>query len=301
MRNLIVILFIVSVFTVKGQIAQHNSFPTMQPSHILDDKLENISFAYSLRIVESDYNGPLIRLRRSSDNSEQDFFHSDNDIVDIAAINTWRGTDNVFVHTWYDQSGLGRNAIQTVTNQQPRFYPNNPSHPYFQGDGSNDALVVDTPLGIRELTNNGDQGTVLSIMNVTRRNQTSWGSATGGSRWFVHANWGNNAIYFDPGDCCNNPRAFNNAANVGVFKHYSFIKTDTNVIMRESGIERVNGTFTLNRFTGNAAFGICAASNQNNTFSHSTTSFMELIMYSTNVTPTIYQEIEDNAIIFWNL
>ncbi|MGB6269458.1 MAG: arabinofuranosidase catalytic domain-containing protein [Olleya sp.] len=297
MKHYIYIIILFYAVTSNGQVADYNQFPSMQPQHILDEKLESISFAFSLRILESDYNGALIRLRRASDNLEEDFYCNDKDMVDIDAINTWRNGANVYVTIWYDQSGLNRNAIQATINAQPRFYPVSPL-PYFQGDGVNDALIVNTPNGIQDVTNNGDQGTVLTIMNTTRRNQTSWGSATGSSRWFLHGNWGNNSIYFDPGQCCNNPRSYLNTVNSGSFIQYSFLKTDTNVIMRDSGIEKVNGVFNLSPFLGNAPFGIGAA---NGAFSFATTSFMEFIMYKTDISATTYEEIEENAITFWNL
>ncbi|HBS11541.1 MAG TPA: hypothetical protein DEO36_03215, partial [Flavobacteriaceae bacterium] len=124
MRLNFFLFFVMTWSFCTGQIAQYNHFPTMKPSHILDEKLDDISFAMSFRILESDYEGPLVRLRRASDNAELDFYHADNDIVDVDAINTWRAGANVYVVVWYDQSSLGRNAIQPTQNRQPRFFPN---------------------------------------------------------------------------------------------------------------------------------------------------------------------------------
>ncbi|MDC1162349.1 arabinofuranosidase catalytic domain-containing protein [Tenacibaculum sp.] len=282
-----------------SQIAKFNHFPTFKPLHILDDKLENISFALSMRVLESDYNGPLIRLRRASDNAEQDFSWSDNDIVDITAINNWRGTSNVFIHTWYDQSGLGRDAIQTINNQQPRFFPDI-NNPYFQGDGSNDHLTIDTPNGIQDVTNNGDQGTVLGVMRATRKSQHTFGVLVNRNRWSTHINWNNNRVYFDPGFCCNPTRSFFNSSGINVWIHYTFIKTNTNVIARSSGIQRFNGIHVNAKCTRTEDFAIGWATG-NKPASHSTTSFTELIMYKTDIVNTQYQEIEENSILFWAL
>jgi len=282
-----------------AKISNYNHFPTMHPSHILDDKLTDISFAFSMRVLVSDYNGPLIRLRRASDNTELDFSWGDNDIIDIDAINSWRNGSNVYIHTWYDQSGLGRDAIQTETSRQPRFYPD-ATKPYFQGDGSNDHLTVDTPNGIQDVTNNGNQGTVLAVMQATKKAQHTFGVLTTSDRWSSHINWVNNNVYFDPGVCCNNPRFFANATYVNRWIHYTFMKTNTHAIARANGVEKFNGTHTTGRCTRKEDFAIGWATG-NEAGNHSTVSFVEFIMYKIDITTSHYQEIEKNAIPYWSL
>ena len=290
-------LFVIVWSFCTGQIAQYNYFPTMKPSHILDEKLDDISFALSFRILESDYEGPLVRLRRTSDDVELDFYHNDNDIVDVDAINTWRSGANVYVVTWYDQSGLGRNAIQPTKNRQPRFYPN-AAKPYFQGDGSNDHLEVQT--SIQVVTNSGVNGTVFMVASATKKSQHTFGVLRGVNRWSSHINWSNNNLYFDPGICCNNPRYYSNGASVGVWKQYTFFKTNTHVVARLNGVEKINGVHTKGRCTINDNFTIGWAKGDQS-YNHSTTLFQEFIMYSTDVSTAYYQEIENNAMLFWSL
>ena len=296
--SFIFVLFL-SPMVLYAKISNYNQFPTMQPSHILDGKLNNISFALGMRVLVSDYNGPVIRLRRVSDNAEQDFGWGDDDKVDISAINSWRNGADVFVHIWYDQSGLGRNAVQDITNQQPKFYPH-PNNPYFQGDGSNDHLTVDTPNGIQDVTNKGNEGTVLSVMRATTKAQHTFGVLTGSNRWSSHINWVNNNVYFDPGVCCNNPRFFENATYVNQWVHYTFIKTNTHAIARVDSVEKLNGTHTTGRCTRKEDFAIGWATG-NETRGHSTASFLEFIMYKTDIDISHYQEIEENAITYWSL
>lgn len=271
----------------------------MKPMHILDEKLTDISFAFSMRVLESDYNGPIIRLRRAGDNAEQDFGWGDDDIVDINAINTWRGGNNVFVHTWYDQSGLNRDAIQTNINQQPQFFPII-NQPFFQGDGVDDYLIIDTPNGVQDVTNAGNQGTVITIAKASTKSQHSFGVLTNSDRWSSHINWSNNNLYFDPGICCNATRFFPNAGNLGLWEVYTFIKTNTNAIARSGGVQRFNGAHTTGRCTRTEDFAIGWA-NGNGTGNRSTTGFIEFIMYRTDIVASEYQEIEGNSIIFWGL
>lgn len=292
-------IFLLFTSVSYGKIANYNYFPTLQPLHVLDEQLSDISFAFSMRVLVSDYDGPLIRLRRASDSMEQDFGWGDNDIVDIDAINAWRGGSNVFVHTWYDQSGLGRNAVQTTNNSQPRFYPDS-VRPYFQGDGTNDHLTIHTPSGIQDVTNSGVEGTVITVIKATRKNQHTFGVLTNSDRWSTHINWSNNNVYFDPGVCCNNPRFFSNSGNENVWNQYTFIRTSTNSIARLAGTQMFNGTYRNGRCTRTEDFAIgWATGNQSN--NHSTSSFLEFIMYSTDVTVNKYQMIEENSIIFWNI
>lgn len=83
------------------------------------DTYSGASAGYSLRKLSSTYSGSCIRVRRSSDNTEQDFGFVSN-ALDTTSLLTFVGAGNGFVTTWYDQSGLGRNAIQTTALSQPK-------------------------------------------------------------------------------------------------------------------------------------------------------------------------------------
>lgn len=293
----ILLLFISTL--ICAQITHVHQFPSMQPQHVLDNNLENISFAFSMRVLNSDYDAPLVKLRRASDNTEQDFGWSDNDIVDVSAIDTWRNGSNVYIVTWYDQSELGRNATQTDSNKQPQFYTDT-NMPYFKGDGANDYLTVDTTNGIQDLITNGSEGTVLGVMKATTKIQHTFGVLNGTNRWSTHINWVDNNLYFDPGICCNSPRSFNNSSNVNVWQQYTFIKTTTNAVARAGGVQKFNGAHTTGRCTITEDFAIgWAAGNQSGY--NSTTSFSEFVMYKTDISTAIILEIEENTITFWNL
>lgn len=85
--------------------------------------------AYSLRKLSpnSVYSGAAIRIRRSSDNTEQDInfvSSSANAKIDTSALLSFVGANNGFVTTWYDQSGNNRNAYQTTGQNQPTIVVN---------------------------------------------------------------------------------------------------------------------------------------------------------------------------------
>lgn len=76
---------------------------------------------YSLRRLLSTYAGSAIRVRRSSDNAEQDIgFDATTKMLDIAALLAFIGANSGFVKTYYDQSGAGHDFTQATTTKQPR-------------------------------------------------------------------------------------------------------------------------------------------------------------------------------------
>jgi hypothetical protein len=83
------------------------------------DTYTGAAAAYSLRLLRSAYTGDAIRVRRASDNTEQDIGFVSNEL-DISALTTFCSGTNGFVKTWYDQSGNGYDATQTTDASQPQ-------------------------------------------------------------------------------------------------------------------------------------------------------------------------------------
>jgi hypothetical protein len=77
--------------------------------------------AYSLRKLTPNATN-CIRVRRSSDNTEQDIgfvANVPNSPIDTAALLAFVGAGNGFVTAWYDQSTNGRNTTQSTAARQP--------------------------------------------------------------------------------------------------------------------------------------------------------------------------------------
>lgn len=104
--------------TRKGSIANFMGNIPAIPGFLLD-AAPNAIRAYSLRLLKGSYTGNLIKVRRASDNTEQDIGLSGVSL-DTSALQTFcAGTDG-FITTWYDQSGNGVNATQTTSADQPK-------------------------------------------------------------------------------------------------------------------------------------------------------------------------------------
>jgi len=86
---------------------------------ILDTLSVAPAAAYSLRLLRAAYAGFCIRVRRSSDNTEQNIGFVSG-VIDTVALLAFVGAGDGFVVTWYDQSVNARNATQATAANQPR-------------------------------------------------------------------------------------------------------------------------------------------------------------------------------------
>lgn len=113
---------------LKADIANINGLTVPSAAAYLLDTYTGAAAAYSVRRLNSLYTGACMRVRRDSDNTEQDIGFDSNGDLDTAAIATFVGSGNTgFVKTWYDQSqsggtGSGNDADQTTAASQPQIY-----------------------------------------------------------------------------------------------------------------------------------------------------------------------------------
>lgn len=145
------------------------------------DTYPNAAAAYSLRLLRTAYTGSTIRVRRSSDNTEQDIGFVNNEL-DTSSLTSFCGSGDGFVTTWYDQSGNGYNATQSTASQQPQIVSSGSvilenTKPTLQFDGSNDFFVNNsinitqpiTKFTIAKNTDNSKAGVFTDSNNTTNR------------------------------------------------------------------------------------------------------------------------------------
>ena len=99
--------------------AKGATFTKFFPVFVLD-LVPGAAAAYSTRLLSGAYTGPALRVRRSSDNTEQDIGFTSLGVLDESALLAFVGANNAFVSIWYDQSGNSRHASQATTANQPR-------------------------------------------------------------------------------------------------------------------------------------------------------------------------------------
>ena len=164
-----------------------------QKQLLLDQIAEVPHTAFGLHRLKLGYRGPLIRVRRASDNVERDIYYDVAGNLNTSDLLSFIGASSGFVTTLYDLSGQGRDATQTTSAQQWRLV---------------NAGVLETlntvnnrpaPATLGLLPPVYDGGAVIQTLSVvtTWRNQTTSGtgslfgtSTTGGPQVQI----GNNGI-----------------------------------------------------------------------------------------------------------
>ena len=87
---------------------------------VLDEYPTNSFSAFSLQKLRSEYSGNVLRVRRSSDNAEQDIGFTDN-ALDTSALLTFVGSADGFVTTLYNQTAIVTQTMsQSTANSQPK-------------------------------------------------------------------------------------------------------------------------------------------------------------------------------------
>lgn len=193
------------------------------------DTVPGASLALSLRKLRSAYAGYCIRIRRSSDNAELDIGFVNN-WVDIATILTFIGTGSGYIVTWYDQSGNGNNALQTVATAQTLFVAD-------AGVELNNLPVI------RFVSNDFFNFSGFSIGNqnsifIVCKSNNATGPIFASSGYYYNIFPENNAIYYDY-------PSGNGAVWSGTFTNYSVLNTNQNnlsVGLNINGIAQVNKT-----------------------------------------------------------
>jgi hypothetical protein len=112
---------------------------------LLDD-YPGAEAAYSLRLLDKNYSGDAIRVRRASNNDEQDIGFDSYGDLDTAALAAFCSGTDCFVKVWYDQAN-GNDAEQTTTGNQPKIYDSstgvvtNGGRPAIEFDGTSQRLT----------------------------------------------------------------------------------------------------------------------------------------------------------------
>ena len=119
------------------------------------DTYSGAAAAYSLRLLDSTYTGSAIRVRRSSDNTEQDIGFNVFSELDTVSLTAFAGTGDAFVKTWYSQTG-SNDATQTTTSAQPQIV-------------SSGAVLTDNgkPAALFTGSQNLDSGTISATGTAT--------------------------------------------------------------------------------------------------------------------------------------
>jgi hypothetical protein len=213
------------------------------------DTYPNAAAAYSVRKLRTLYTGNAIRVRRSSDNTEQDIgFSSGN--LDTTALTTFCSGTNGFVTTWYDQSGNAINAVQTTASRQPQIVSSGSiltltgtgsANPCMLFDGINHFFDLPTTLPI----STGDSFSIYQLEKKTNMSSVGiWitGGATSSASPFGPVHYIGNVLYMNV--------RFN--ATISDYANGSVIANNYNLI---SGYMK-NSTTTSDAYINNTLYSL---------------------------------------------
>lgn len=136
-------------------LASYGAAPFVGP---LDGYTTNLSASWSIsRRLLTSYTGPIIRVRRSSDSSEQDVGYTGSGALDTTALLAFVGGGNGFITKLYDQSGAAYDLVQATALNQPSIvtsgsvstYDGKPAGLF---DGLNQYMIAGSSLGITTAT-----------------------------------------------------------------------------------------------------------------------------------------------------
>ena len=145
------------------------------------DVYSGVAASYSLRKLSSTYSGFSIRVRRASDNTEQNIGFDGDGNLDTTSLLSFVGVGHGFVTTWYDQSGNSKNVTQTTAARQPWIVEsgvlltsNGRPGIKFMSDASGSYFLTGT--ANRTNTNEAmSMYVVYRLTTLTRQGQFSWG------------------------------------------------------------------------------------------------------------------------------
>ena len=107
------LFFGTTISTPERRIVEINQAAYFGLLPVLDQITASSAAAFGLRKLRFDYTGSAIRVRRSSDNTEQDIGFTSTGDLNTAALLTFVGGSNGFITNWYDQSGAAYQNLLT--------------------------------------------------------------------------------------------------------------------------------------------------------------------------------------------
>ena len=162
------------------------------------DLVPGAAAAYSLRSLSNSYAGPVVTVRRSSDDAEEDFTAAE---VADGTLAAFCGAGDGFVYRWWDQSGNANHAVAAADANEPQIVDSGvvvteEGKPAVQFDGVNDYLVY-SPITLSTYVNiavcSRDAESTDPLLGVVSPNTgNSLGFWTGGN---VYENSGFGGLY----------------------------------------------------------------------------------------------------------
>jgi len=144
------------------------------------DLVPGAAAAYSLRSLSNSYADPVVTVRRSSDDAEEDFTAAE---VADGTLAAFCGAGDGFVKQWWDQSGNARHAVAAADANEPQIVDSGvvvteEGKPALQFDGLDDHFVPVTNIPSAVWDGDFSLFCVLALTDLTTFNYiySGWGT-----------------------------------------------------------------------------------------------------------------------------
>jgi len=260
---------------------------------LLLDTYTGAAVAYSLRQLRTAYTGAAIRVRRSSDNAEQDIGFVGNDL-DTTSLLSFVGANNGFIVTWYDQSTNANNATQSTVASQAQIV-------------SSGSLILDADTSKITTTWTTDRYTLTTGISTNTQyfSISMWrrGATTTDTMIHLGNSTGNNpcTLYW-----LGTGSAYSVRSYMSTLLSYENVSTTGRCIMtslRDSANLKVayrNGTQLTNTATQAPVAGTLNTFGQVSTSTYTSGQYQELIYWNSEQSAN-RTAIEDNINTYWNV
>ena len=235
--------------------------------------------AYSLRLLNTDYTGDAVVVRRSSDNATQSIGFVDGEL-DVDTLNTFCSGANGFITTWHDHSGNGNNLTQSTAAAQPKIYDSINGiielngKPSIYTDGVDDQLES----GVLSLSNPNTQFFAFkTLVNVTNEYVGGLFNGTNTAPSLLGAFSGDNLFLGQQGVDFT-PSVLHNQSQILITAKSSTIGTDWQLF--KNGGEITNSGENIGTATGNKI----VLGNRNTLSLFGENYFQEYILYNSDET-----------------
>ncbi len=290
----------------------------------LDVIADNPTFAFSTRKLRTAYAGFAMRVRNASNSAEADVsFDTNGEVSSTSSIaytaagssgqsvgststlSSFKGSAQLFVTRWYDQSSSGRNAQQVTTSAQPELLlATQKNHAVLSFNGTQNIPVAATAIQLLGTTSGGVQGVLGTLLLVTKvtgnNNPESFGlKDASNARFQSHLNWSDGNLYFDAGEvCCSGTRLFNNSSSLNLWKQYTMQRQDLVKLVNVSGVNRLSGNGNAAAQPNTTFFGIGGTNNA------ITAGYIgqisEFVLFNKALTSEQIKTFENNQMTYWN-
>jgi hypothetical protein len=160
--------------------------------------------AYSLRLLRTAYTGFAIKVQDNVGGATQDIGFNVFGELDTTSLAAYGGSNDVFVETWYDQSGNGNNSAQATSTARPKIYDGatgavitENGNPAVSFDGANDTLQVSVTSS--DIISTNAENTLLSVMSQDSSSVGNGLVSMANPRYVTYTDF-NGTLYYDAGN-----------------------------------------------------------------------------------------------------